>query len=129
LGFLFIESPPPPPDDAESTEAAIEAEARTSEAPPVIARGMAQGPNETLQAPQEANAVVRPIAVAADGRVAQQDQAPPRWGFTLGIGMDAPLDSRSAPGPAFWLGARRWVAPHFIVSGVASYQQFSLSDG
>jgi hypothetical protein len=71
---------------------------------------------------------VQSAAPVPEAGTALRDERRSPWGLTLGVGADAPLDARSAPGVAVWAGARRWVAPHLIVSGLASYQQFGLSE-
>jgi hypothetical protein len=50
----------------------------------------------------------------------------PEWGMTAAIGVNAPL-SKGGPGVALWLGVRRWIGPHFIVSCAASYQHFGIN--
>jgi hypothetical protein len=71
---------------------------------------------------------VRPAVPVPSAGAALRDERRPPWGLTLGVGANAPLDARSGLGVAAWAGARRWVAPHLIVSGLASYQQFAHSD-
>jgi hypothetical protein len=71
---------------------------------------------------------VQPAAPVPEAGTALRGERRSPWGLTLGVGADAPLDARSGPGLAVWAGARRWVAPHLIVSGLASYQQFAFSD-